>query len=190
VECCRSISISFLRKHGYFCGYRAGRMIWKNYYDEETCSIGITVSTIDNYVRFQYTSTNLDSGEKTEYDYKVELTMTPCNFGGVRYWFICPLSTNGLYCGRRVGNLYLPLGGKYFGCRHCYNLSYDSRNETRSGRIGCFGRMLKVARQIEELYGQIKRWTYKGQLTKKARKLRALEQRMEQGLFMSVSKRG
>jgi hypothetical protein len=33
-------------------------------------------------------------------------------------------------CGRRVGKLYLPPGGKYFGCRHCYNLTYTSSNES------------------------------------------------------------
>jgi hypothetical protein len=31
-------------------------------------------------------------------------------------------------------------GGKYFGCQHCYNLSYESRNETRSGMFGTYGR--------------------------------------------------
>jgi len=29
-----------------------------------------------------------------------------------------------------VGKLYLPPGGKYFGCRHCYNLTYKSCQES------------------------------------------------------------
>lgn len=63
-------------------------------YDEEKGSIGIAVSTTDSekYARFYYTVTDRSSGEETDYDYKVNLTTTPCNFGGVRYWFICPLS--------------------------------------------------------------------------------------------------
>ena len=29
-------------------------------------------------------------------------------------------------CGRRVGKLYLPPGGRYYGCRHCHRLTYSS----------------------------------------------------------------
>lgn len=58
--------------------------------------------------------------------YRVELTATPCNYGGVRLWFVCPLYIAGRACRRRVGRLYLPPGGRYFGCRHCYNLTYVS----------------------------------------------------------------
>jgi hypothetical protein len=28
--------------------------------------------------------------------------------------------------GRRVGKLYLPPSARYFGCRHCYDLTYNS----------------------------------------------------------------
>jgi len=187
VEDCRSISISFLKKGDYFCGYRSGGIVWKNYYGEETSSIGVTVSTMDgdNYVQFQYTTTDRNTGEKTEYDYKVRLTTTACNFGGVRYWFICPLFRNGVYCGRRVAKLYKAPGANYFGCRHCYNLSYESRNETRSGMFGAFGNVLKTDKRIDDLRSQIKRWTYKGKPTKKVRKLQALEQQMSTSLSMS-----
>jgi hypothetical protein len=180
VEDCRSVSIAFLKKHDYFYGCRSGGIVWKNYYGEGTSSISIFVSTMDgdNYVRFQYTTTDRNTGEEVEYDYKVALTTTPCNFGGVRYWFICPLNRNGVYCGRRVGKLYKAPGGKYFGCRHCYDLSYESRNECRLGRFGQIGYALKADRQIEELRGKIKRWTYRGRPTKKAAKIEALEQRM------------
>ncbi len=42
------------------------------------------------------------------------------------------------------------------------------------GRFGNIGYTIVAERKIEELYSQIKRWTYKGKLTKKARKLQAL----------------
>src|SRR5262249_51545398 len=63
-------------------------------------------------------------------DYSVRLVTTPCHLGGVRWWFICPLSRNGVGCGRRVRKLYLC--GKYFGCRHCHNLTYRSCQESDS----------------------------------------------------------
>jgi hypothetical protein len=39
--------------------------------------------------------------------------------------FRCPL--NG--CARRTVKLYLPPGGRYFGCRECYGLTYRARQE-------------------------------------------------------------
>lgn len=124
-------------------------------------------------------------GEETDYDYEVRPTTTPCNYGGVRYWFICPLSKNGVYCGRRVAKLYKAPGGNYFGCRHCYDLSYESRNESRLGRFGQLGYILRAERQYEELYKKTKRWTYKGGPTKKALKLKMLEQRMNRAVSLS-----
>jgi len=183
VEDCRSVSISFLRKHDYLsensCG--SGGISWKNCYGEETSSIGIVISTFEGekHVRFYYTVTDRNSGEKTDYDYKVQLTTTPCNFGGVRYWFICALSKNGVSCGRRVAKLYKAPGGNYFGCRHCYNLSYESRNESRHGIFGIFGGVLNIDKRIENISSQTKRWTYRGKPTKKARRIYALQQRME-----------
>lgn len=62
------------------------------------------------------------------YSYIVRLGWTECNYGGERVWFFCPVKD----CGKRVAILY---GGKIFGCRHCYNLAYDSQNESQSNRV-------------------------------------------------------
>ena len=88
-------------------------------------------------------------------------------------------------CGRRVGTLFLSSGGKYFGCRHCYDLSYESRNECRLGRFGQIVYALKADRQVEELREKIKRWTWGGRPTRKVRKLNALEQRAQRALSIS-----
>jgi hypothetical protein len=63
-------------------------------------------------------------------DYTVRLTTTSPRFGGLRFWFTCPLTVNGRRCGRRVGKLYLPLGAPYFGCRACHQLTYRSCQES------------------------------------------------------------
>jgi len=131
-----------------------------------------------DYARFQYTSTRRSTGEKTECDYKVRLVTTPCHFGGVRWWFLCPLITNGVSCGRRVGTLYCPPGATYYGCRHCYNLTYESRNKPRLTRLGDIGYPLVLERKYDDLYERTKRWTYRGRPTKKARRLHALEARL------------
>jgi hypothetical protein len=49
---------------------------------------------------------------------EVHFDWTPCNYGGHRPWLIC------MHCGRRVAVLYLR--GKYFACRHCQDLTYQS----------------------------------------------------------------
>jgi len=72
---------------------------------------------------------------------RVQVDWTGCNYGGNRPWFICPISG----CGRRVALIYA--GGKYFGCRHCYELAYSSQNE------GLYDRMARKARKIRKRLG-------------------------------------
>lgn len=52
------------------------------------------------------------------YSYQVEVTTTPCNYGGNRYWWHCPK------CSKRVAVLYC--AGKYV-CRHCIGANYQSQ---------------------------------------------------------------
>jgi hypothetical protein len=59
----------------------------------------------------------------------IRLQATPTQFGGERWWFTCPLIVNGVACNGRAGKLYLPSGGRYFGCRKCHNLTYRSSQE-------------------------------------------------------------
>ena len=180
VEDCRTVSIAFLQQGDYFCGWRSGTIIWKNWCGEKTASIGVTVCTTDgeNYARFQYTNTRRATGEKTECDYKVWLVTSPCHLGGVRWWFICPLSNNGVSCGRRVGKLYLPPAGTCFGCRHCHNLSYESRNERRHGRVAYLGHYMTLSTRIERLQEQTRCWTYRGVPTKRIQRLAVLKARL------------
>jgi len=59
----------------------------------------------------------------------IQVTTSPCNFGGYRHWFHCPMMVDGKPCGRRVRKLYRPLGSPYFGCRHCHDLTYRAQKE-------------------------------------------------------------
>ena len=134
--------------------------------------VAVDISTDDPFVLLMYTLTDRN-GNKTDYNYEVSLLKMPCNFGGIRYWFACPI------CSRRVGNLYRPPGDIYFCCRGCHNLTYNSRNESRLGRFGNICYNIVAERKIEELYSQIKRWTWRGRPTRKVRKLRALERKAD-----------
>jgi hypothetical protein len=54
-------------------------------------------------------------------------------FGGTRWRFLCPIDVRGDWCHRSVSRLYLRPGGRIFGCRHCHQLSYKSRQSSRKG---------------------------------------------------------
>jgi hypothetical protein len=179
VEEATQLNIFKLKEFGLLRGYGASTLTWTYRLSGRQNSIGIIVNTNELYAKVNYANTSRTTGEKTDYDYKIQLTTTLCHFGSVRYWFICPLVVNGAYCGRRTGTLYLASGGNYFGCRHCYNLSYESQNKSHYGRFGIMGGVLNIERQIEKLSSQMKRWMYGGRLTRKARKIHALQQRME-----------
>jgi hypothetical protein len=66
---------------------------------------------------------------KEDVNIPVRLEATPTQFNGRRWWFICPLIVRGIACNRRAGKLYLPPGARYFGCRKCHDLTYESCQE-------------------------------------------------------------
>jgi hypothetical protein len=130
VEECKSVTTKFLNKQHYFDGgVLCGDISW-NCNGEKTGAISIAVSTIndDEYIRFSYTQPDKTTGDKLTFDYKARIVSTSCNYGGRRWWIICPLGINGHTCNRRVSALYL--AGKYFGCRHCHNLTYNSSQDS------------------------------------------------------------
>lgn len=131
-ESCRSFSVRDLRaaiEHG--AGYWGG-LTW-HMGERKTGSISyqIVARGADGLgLRLQYT-VNPDTDRKKDFDYTVPLTRITLHGGGQRWYFVCMASRgDGQACGRRVAKLYLPPGQWYFACRHCYNLTYTSCNES------------------------------------------------------------
>jgi len=163
-----SLKMSSLRKWGMLTGEEAIEKIsWTRSRTGKKTSVlvGIHITNDDQFVILMYTLTDR-GGNKTDYGYTVSLVTTPCNFGGVRYWFACPS------CDWRVAVLYLAPGDVYFRCRHCNNLSYHSRNRSVMELFG------HTSRQIEKLRSEIKRWTWRGRPTRKVRRLYKLQWKM------------
>lgn len=119
----RSVREAIQRGRGY-----GGWLRWTQG-DAEVASIRYAVDEVHGApaVRLIYTTTVTATGEKTESNYPILLQRTLPHFGGTRWWFTCPLVESGVACRRRVAKLYLPPNGTYFGCRHCYELTYHSR---------------------------------------------------------------
>jgi hypothetical protein len=141
VEDCWSLDANRWMREGILkAGVRyTGASIW--YRDatlkETVSSIGYEVNTIEAgpWVRLFYTVTR--TGE--ELNYRIHLETTRPRFGGLRWWFICPLIVNGRSCERRVGKVHLAPGSRYFGCRHCHRLTYSS-TQTHDKRVDAFRR--------------------------------------------------
>ena len=166
----KRVEIWWLKKYGYLDGWKSGGIWWSNSWSEKKDSISIEVSTMDadRYIRFRYSQTE-DDDKKTEFDYKARLVSSACNYGGRRWWFICPLSKNGVSCGKRVGVLYK--NGDYFGCRHCYELTYKSRNENRNSKYSGLFKVLDLEEKIEKIEAGMKRHYYAGNPTRKYRQM-------------------
>jgi hypothetical protein len=78
-------------------------------------------------------------GDWENVEQRISFDRTPCNYGGSRTWLLCPR------CWKRVAALYG--AGKYFFCRHCYNLTYSRQQENRQDRF------MRKARKIRKRIG-------------------------------------
>ncbi len=162
------VSIFRLKKWGMLSGYKSTTITWTSSQTGKQSSIGLIVDMTaeEPYAQFNYTTTN-KNGDSTKHEYIAYLVSTDCNYGGIRWWFACPV------CGLRVGVLYMAPGDTRFYCRHCNNLSYHSRNNCSVAKFGVTGR------EIDKLRSEIKRWTWRGRPTRKVRRLQALERKMQ-----------
>ena len=155
------LSVSYLRKNGYFHGLVTG--------DIPTLCGGvkggyhIIVSTLNKDAPYLHLSCSImqSNGERKDLGYYVDLVTTKCGFGGERFWFLCPITIDGKPCGKRVAVLYK--GNDFFGCRECHNLTYKSQK--LSGIRKKFG-VINMPELHSELL-KIKRLRYKGWPTKK-----------------------
>ena len=102
VEQTRSLEIGFLQKYGYLCAPKQDWVIWRH------------EAEITGTARIEWDGTELKIRNQL-----IHIGRTPCRFGGFRVWFKCA-------CGRHVLALYSPNGGRW-GCRHCWRLTYATR---------------------------------------------------------------
>jgi len=172
VEECRAISIFNLKKWGCLKNtWQNGGIVWKSGLDEKENSVNYTLNLTERYFELNYRIKDAWSDEWEQVSHKYPLITTPCHYSGQRYWFECSLYKNGYYCGRRVAKLYLGGGCKYFACRHCLELSYDSCNQNHHGKFALFGKLFDLDKKLEKLHKETKILYRKDKLTKKGRKM-------------------
>lgn len=128
-EDCRSLDVNRLHREGCLDDGRMGHWVWSRN-DEEVGRIGYQSNggRLDLSYRVR-----LFGGDWESVTQSVPIDRASCHFGGHRPYFRCPGVVNGRHCGRRVGKLFS--GGKYFLCRHCYDVAYSSQSEPRHDRM-------------------------------------------------------
>lgn len=174
----KQLRISLLKKEGYLNRSMAGIIRWGE--GDETSSLRFEshMEEYHPYIRLLYSQ--IDEQDKQSFDYKIFLHKTPCNYGGDRYWFMCPLSRSGMTCGRLSAVLYK--AGNYFGCRCCYNLTYQSKKHNSRSSLAFWFRSRKAMNKIEKLELEIKRREYAGKATSKQQQLDQAYSEVEGGL--------
>ena len=81
------------------------------------------------------------SGEDREsVEQRVRLIFTEPNYGGRRWWMICP------YKGIRVAKLYMPNGGDRFASRKAWRLAYQSQRVAHRDRP--FEKLFRLQRKL------------------------------------------
>ena len=131
----RRIDIRWLKKMGFLRPGNMGSISWTRG-NEKTGSINFKMEAGQMILNYRYRS---HGGKWEPVEQAVSFDHTPCNYGEKRTWFRCSR------CRQRVVVLYG--AGKYFFCRHCYDLTYSSQQEGRPDRL------MRKARKIRARLG-------------------------------------
>ena len=120
-EQCMCIDIRILKRNGLLEPGSSGSWKWQNgcYVDFRT-----TFGAVELFYKISFNKQPLERVYT-----RVRLSWTPCNYGGMRPWFVCPAKE----CKRRVAKLYIVR--KDFLCRHCHDLAYLSQREGKEWRL-------------------------------------------------------
>jgi len=157
VESCLSIDANRWMREGILKNGVRQSGVWRwTYRSRSGFSVHYEVSTLDSNnprIRLSYSWSWTSTGQQESADYHVPLTTTSLYFGGLRWWFVCPLVINERPCRRRAGKLYLPGNARYFGCRRCHHLAYTSSQEAHKGD-GVLGR---IAADVGVSLGDVRR---------------------------------
>jgi hypothetical protein len=90
----------------------------------EVVSLNVRAEAERVYLRY---TLQVGNREREDIAETMPIVHRRCRFGGSRAYFICPGPGDGTDCGRRVIKLHLVR--RYFLCRHCNRLTYESQYE-------------------------------------------------------------
>jgi hypothetical protein len=123
-ESCTSIDVRRWHREGRL---RAGQHFSCSWTRGGQTAGSIAVRSESEAVVLIYRSRSWGASAWKLIEQRVPIAWTACHLGGQRPWFVCSISCNGRYCGRRAALLYG--AGELFACRRCYGLAYASQQE-------------------------------------------------------------
>lgn len=133
-ESSHSLDLTWLFRKGLLNVGRWSTVRWSKH-GQETGSIALTLH--EHGLQLLY-GTQDDRGEPFRISELIPFSYSRAGFGGRRRWLQC------LRCGRRCRVVY---GGRYFRCRLCQGLRYQSQREPD------FDRAIEQANRIRERLG-------------------------------------
>ena len=136
VDSQHAVDIRYLKKQGLLWVGNNGTLSW-TCREKQTGAINYQVK--ENGIKLTYNSRTASTDEWQAVEQFVPFDYTPCHYGGKRMWLLCT------GCNRRVACIYA--AGKYFLCRHCYGLNFQSQHED------CANRQLTKAQEIRMQLG-------------------------------------
>ena len=144
VEGTRSLDVMNLAREGVLANSQFYSLAW-THGDGSTASVGIKGGR--DLITLAY---SVRSGTEDWHTVRqpVPIFWERCRFGGERPWFICAVSADGQYCGRRTAKLYG--AGRLFACRRCYRLGYRIQRENPMERAHL--RLARLHRKLNADY--------------------------------------
>lgn len=131
VEQSLTVDLPLMMRRGWIAngGYGSGTLRW-SVNGQQTGSVGYTYSVLEGdlgWIELSFTWTPYFD-EPRQVTQRISLTCTRPNYGGRRWWMLCP------HTNRRVLKLYLPPGANWFLSREAWQLGYRSQRVTKSDR--------------------------------------------------------
>ena len=123
-------------------GYQSGSLSWSRN-NKQFASIGYSRfldNPADMYIRLNYSITPHNQ-EAINLDYQIQIITTPANFGGHRFWFICPVTF------KKATVLYSSSRYQKFFSRHAIGLLYQSQSENHGYRM-LYRMLYKIERKL------------------------------------------
>ena len=141
VEECFQININNLYRLGGIGVKHEYILKWQHPRNREVFS-EIRAKADNNSLILSYEAVIKETQERVGIQTLIEIEWTIPPFGGRRPWFICPK------CNKRMGKLYKPENEHFFWCRHCWDLTYQSKKDSNDSVAVALNKINRLKKKL------------------------------------------
>jgi len=168
----KRLDVRLMQRNGWLTPNRQGKLNWTRN-DEPWGDINYRCYSDRLELNYRYRE---NGSEWESVSQRINLDKTGCHYGGGRPWFLCPR------CNGRCALLYCD--GKYFFCRKCYQLTYETQGLCSLGRM--IEKKHKLGRRIYEGYDGTGWVRIKGMHQKTFNRLHQQYQRLDMAIDCKI----